>query len=161
MSEYGLKIGMKLSEVKSLLAKTNATDKTKKLIIDFCNNDIDGKITDDIELHMLNTWASGQDKIPMPKLESVGTTSRIFKSAVGYLGIDTVTERDSDSKTAHIQTEEPMFGGAFTNIEFKNSYLYDRNGDGYADKYHSTLTDGGVANSTFSSPRWINREMYF
>ncbi len=161
MADYGLKIGMTTSEVKSLLAKTDATDKTKKLIIEFCDKDLDKKITDKIELHMLKTWASGQEKVSMPKLETVGIASRMLKAAGGFLGVDSVTKSESNEKTAHIQTEKCSVGGALTHIEFKNSYLYDSDGDGYADKYHSVLTDGGVLNSTFGSPRWVDRKMYF
>ena len=155
------KIGMSTNEVKSLLAKTQATEKTKQLIINFCNNDIDHKITDEIELHMLNTWASGQEKIPMPKYEQVGKVAHFLKAASSYLGIDAVLERNCNNKTSHIRTEESAVGGALTHIEFKNSYLHDNDGDGYADKYESYLTDGGFLNSAFGSPRWINREMSF
>lgn len=50
----------------SNISRMNATDKTKQMIINCCNNDQDKKISNEIELAMLNSWASGSERVKMP-----------------------------------------------------------------------------------------------
>ena len=64
---FELRIGMTTQQVMSNISRMNATDKTKQMIINFCNNDQDKKISNEIELAMLNSWANGSEKVPMPK----------------------------------------------------------------------------------------------
>lgn len=127
MTDYGLKIGMTTSEVKALVAKTNASDKTKQFIFNFCNNDLDGKITDEIELHILNTWASGQEKIPMPKLND---KEGILEQYISQPEIESAARRIECNNGKH-QT-----------ISYSSLRDYDK--DGYADKYSSYYTPENV-----------------
>ena len=59
-------VGLMKNEVLSKLSSTSTTTKTKQYIENFWNNDKDGKITNEIELAMLESWASGFEKIKMP-----------------------------------------------------------------------------------------------
>jgi len=64
---FGLKIGMTTQQILSNINRMNTTDKTKQNIFNFCKYDSDGKITNIIELTMLESWANGSEKVPMPK----------------------------------------------------------------------------------------------
>ena len=66
-NSFTLKIGMTTQQVLSNISKMNTTDSTKQKIINFCNRDHDKKISNVIELTLLQSWASGSEKIPMPK----------------------------------------------------------------------------------------------
>ena len=69
-NNFELKVGMTTQQVLQNINRWNTTAKTKQFIINFCNSDHDKKITNDIELTMLNSWASGSEKVKMPdKLE--------------------------------------------------------------------------------------------
>ena len=59
-------IGLTKTEVLSKLPATSVTVKTRQFIENFWNNDADGKITNEIELAMLESWASGSEKIKLP-----------------------------------------------------------------------------------------------
>ncbi len=66
-NHFDLRIGMKTQQVLSNINRMNTTDTTKQKIINFCNRDHDKKISNVIELTMLQSWANGSDKVPMPK----------------------------------------------------------------------------------------------
>ena len=70
-NDFVLKIGMTTQQVMQNIGNMNATDKTKQLIINFCNNDYDKKITNEIELAMLDSWSKGSEKIKMPTAEGM------------------------------------------------------------------------------------------
>ena len=65
---YFFNIGMTKNEVLSKLKNTNATKETKQLIQNFWKSDHDGKVTNEIELTMLEAWANGSTQVPMPTL---------------------------------------------------------------------------------------------
>ena len=59
-------IGLTKAEVLMKIPTTMATAKTKEFIENFWNNDSDGKITNEIELAMLESWANGSERIKLP-----------------------------------------------------------------------------------------------
>ena len=61
-----LSIGMSKAQVMQGLKNVNLTASIKEKIGNFWANDRDGKITNEIELAMLDRWASGSEKIKMP-----------------------------------------------------------------------------------------------
>lgn len=63
---FELKIGMSTQQVISNISSMKANDKTKQFIINFCNSDEDKKVTNEVELAMLDSWASGLEKVKMP-----------------------------------------------------------------------------------------------
>ena len=65
-NSFEIKIGMTTQQVMANINKMNTTPKTKQAIIDFCNNDQDKIITNEIELTMLDSWSKGSEKINMP-----------------------------------------------------------------------------------------------
>ena len=49
-NDFEFRIGMTTQQVMSNISRMNVTDKTKQMIINFCNNDQDKKISNEIEL---------------------------------------------------------------------------------------------------------------
>ena len=142
MTEFKISIGMSINTIKNNIDKLpNASDKTKQLILNFCENDLDHKVSNDIELAILNSWANGSSKVPMPQKpseiskssyqtqEKYNTESRKIYS---YLTAENTAPdvfsywKDRNRAELHIQSY---------NREF-NDLLIDKNGDGYADERH-------------------------
>ena len=68
-----LYIGMPLLDIMNLLDKVNLQEKFRNNILNFCKQELqngDSKITNEIELAMLNAWINNSDKINMPELLS-------------------------------------------------------------------------------------------
>ncbi len=87
-----LYIGMPLLDIIDLLERINIQESFKNNILNFCRQELqngDSKISNEIELAMLNAWINNSDKINMPELLSDK-----------YKLIDVYTEnKDSETKT--------------------------------------------------------------
>lgn len=132
-------IGMTKQAVLSKLDGTKASAKTKQSIQNFWKTDEDGKITNEIELAMLDSWANGSEKVKMPTR--------------GEKEISKDVLRDSEYETiTHEYTSGSGKGDVFVSCKdfcekkiiqhtvFWNrygseyhDYLTDNDGDGYAD----------------------------
>ena len=134
MADFGFKIGMSVNEVKTLLAKVKVTNETKSLILSFCENDLDKKISDDIELNLLNTWASGEKEINMPNYEETSPVSFGVNSFCSIFG-GSVTYKSG----GHVYTTN--YAPLLKAVSENKSILYDNNGDGVADEYQSYYKD--------------------
>ena len=144
---FELRIGMTTQQVMSNISRMNATDKTKQMIINFCNNDQDKKISNEIELAMLNSWASGSEKVKMP------TADRMNKVNMSQVSISTTGVNDDGTDYKYYRTNNK---NRFLGISSDNSIVHttidiynhnsktnkctnvmdaltDNNGDGYAD----------------------------
>ena len=87
-----LYIGMPLLDIIDLLERINIQESFKNNILNFCRQELqngDSKISNEIELAMLNAWINNSDKINMPELLSDK-----------YKLTDVYTEnKDSETKT--------------------------------------------------------------
>ena len=157
MAEFKISIGMNTNTIKDNIDKLpNVSDKTKLLILNFCKNDLDGKVSNDIELTILNSWANGSTKVPMPQKPSEiskssyqaqekynSKSSKIYS----YLTAKDVAPdvfsywKDRNRAETHIQSY---------NREF-NDLLIDKDVDGYADERH--YYSGG-------DPRYCDADYY-
>lgn len=96
-----LYIGMPLLDVMELLEKINIQEIFKNNILNFCRQELqngDSKISNEIELAMLNAWINNSDKINMPELlldkyklidvytENKDFESKIFEEFLAYDG---------------------------------------------------------------------------
>ncbi|MGN0030864.1 MAG: hypothetical protein ACI37Q_02790 [Candidatus Gastranaerophilaceae bacterium] len=142
MTEFKISIGMSTNTIKSNIDKLpHVSDKTKKLILNFCKNDLDHKVSNDIELAMLNSWANGSSKVPMPQKPSeISKSSYNIQEKHNTKSIKTysyLTAKDAspdyfsyinygDSAETHIESYNRKF----------NDLLIDKDGDGYADERH-------------------------
>ena len=142
MTEFKISIGMSTNTIKTNIDKLpNVSDKTKQLILNFCKNDLDLKVSNDIELAMLNSWANGSTKVLMPQKPSEISESSYqsqekyntkSKKIYSYLTAKDVAPdvfsycKDSNKAVTHIQSY---------NREF-NDLLIDKDNDGYADERH-------------------------
>ena len=135
-------IGMTRSEAMSKLDTTQATDKTKQYIQNFWNTDKDGKVTNEIELAMLNSWASGSEKVKMPTkgkgnkpihtdIFGDGSRTEIWESKSNKRPIP------KDYKSVKYDSLNVVTGD-LSNTSWNDGkaedVLLDLNGDGYADK---------------------------
>ena len=128
-------VGMTKSEVMSKLGSTQSTEKTKQFIQNFWNTDIDGKVTNEIELAMLESWASGSKKVKMPtkgsKLISEGphTDNGLvisdYQSHSGTKDVFEIVKQMTRGIT--------MMVTATWNGNGQTDTLFDLDGDGYAD----------------------------
>ncbi len=119
-NDFGLKVGMTTQQVLNSISGMAVTDKTKQFIIDFCKNDFDKVITDEVELHVLNIWAKGQEKIPMPEIKSSGNKDICVQTRKDRVSVGKFFDKPNGSrKNTSITT------------------LFDDDKDGYADRYTS------------------------
>lgn len=144
---FELRIGMTTQQVMSNISRMNATEKTKQMIINFCNNDQDKKISNEIERAMLNSWASGSEKVKMPTADGMkqvkgepvgysfmfdknGTHGQLYRASNNrLLGIITGKNDTNITYTSHYSN----------NSSYRIDYLEDRNNDGYADVRNTFL----------------------
>lgn len=144
---FNISIGMSTQSIMGNLCKIKgATDKTKQMIINFCTSDLDGKVTNDIELSMLNAWANGQEQVPMPQkpsgkgwVKNTGDeTTRYYKgNQVFEYGIDIY-------KGKSIRTDIMEAGNIYSDT------LIDEDQDGYADKrFTSSKLTGKTVKEAF------------
>lgn len=140
----GLTVGTSINDVKAKIKYVKLEPNVKNALINFCSKDIDGKITDDVELYIINNYLSGKETIEMSKLgEKCATKSDFktllktaYKSLVGEPFTTTYVLRDACIS----HTNQKSFGGLThkgTNITF----VQDTNLDGKADLYVSTYWD--------------------
>ena len=131
MSDFGFKVGTSIGEVKNLAQKAKVSEDVQKLIFDFCDGDLDEVVTDDIELHILNTWFSNQKKVKMPD-KFTNLLSRLYNNAKSLLGLDNFYSNTFVNKKGHkctyITTE--LHTG-----ETVSAHVWDKDGDGYVDTY--------------------------
>jgi len=121
------RIGMKLDQVlKQVQAgSTGANNKTTELIFNFCKNDSDGKISNGNELAMLNAWASGSEKVAMPKPE--GLEANVDGHSVHF-----IRDKENNLDTTYepgVVTTGPASGPN----RYLTDMLIDNDGDGFAD----------------------------
>ncbi len=127
------KIGMKIEQVLNQVqsGQTKVNDKTKELIFNFCQNDTDGVISNGNELAMLNAWASGSEKVPMPKHKEAQTAEFVE----GHEHHSVMFEHDQENNL--FTTYEP---GAVLTSPMRGKdrdlkdILRDTDGDGFADE---------------------------
>ena len=124
---FELRIGMTTQQVMSNINNMNATDKTKQLIINFCNNDHDKKITDSVELAMLDSWSKGSEKVKMPTAEGMTevTSRNLQENVKEYRKGNNYLQITNDSDGVYLATY--LANGNVTNV------LGDTNKDGFAD----------------------------
>lgn len=136
-------IGMTKQAVLSKLDKTKATTQTKQLIQNFWQTDKDGKVTNEIELAMLNSWANGSEKVKMPtrgeKLEvsahghsesrpnDPNLTTKIYTSGSGEKDSLVIERNEKDGKYYDSVSW-------YKNDATRQDFLHDMNLDGYADR---------------------------
>ena len=170
-------IGMTKSEVMSKLGSTQATEKTKQFIQNFWNTDRDGKITNEIEQTMLNSWASGSEKVKMPTQGA----QKINESKYDNGGV--VYRYRSQSGNKHILTVWDNTK-SFTMYNGKKYYtpdmlvtwhgngqqdeLFDKDGDGYADRRDVNMNFDKDINTTHIDEKmdgnlaeWDPNKIYF
>ena len=148
---FELRIGMTTQQVMSNISRMNATDKTKQMIINFCNNDQDKKISNEMELAMLNSWASGSDRVIMPNADGL---KQLKSKPIGYMTVSNSEQgeklyRTSNSRLFGTVTNNKGENVAFSSHYydyskgfFKTDYLVDKDNDGYADyRQACTLQD--------------------
>lgn len=134
-NDFVLKIGMTTQQVMQNIGNMNANDKTKQLIINFCNNDHDKKITNEIELAMLDSWSKGSEKVKMPTAEGMTEVPN---------GVPPITLADAKEEKMYRASNNRLFGtikggmdsliACVTNKGYTNTdALFDNNSDGYAD----------------------------
>lgn len=144
---FELRIGMTTQQVMSNINNMNATDKTKQLIINFCNNDHDKKITNEIELAMLDNWSKGSEKVKMPTAE--GMTE--FKPFTSNNTVDKDTKYYYSGKNRMLAFMNRLSEGVNQCLSYNRTtyspqnndfvdWLTDTNQDGYADNRHLTTT---------------------
>lgn len=138
----GLEIGMSMNAVKAYIGKSKLEQNTKKMIIDFCSKDLDGKITDNIELYILNNYISGKKDINMSKLkDKCAATGENVQTLLGkaykYMTGKPVTLTNGNNDLCTAQTEIKSFGGLSQKSK-NNTLIQDTNKDGKADLYMST-----------------------
>ena len=148
-NSFELKIGMTTQEVLQNIGKLNTTAKTKQFIINFCNNDQDKKITNDIELAMLNSWANGSEKVKMPPKKPSGkgweTSDGVFYERTlrdskgnGYAEETYDSQKRGDKKGRFTLW---MYNDAMKYWDnpkknptiYPRDQIFDTNNDGYAD----------------------------
>lgn len=107
---FKLTIGMTTQQVMSNISRMNATDKTKQMIINFCNNDEDKKISNEIELAMLDSWANGSEKVKMPNANGMKEIPLIDDNSP--LGYDIMGTDGKDNKLFRA-SKNRLFGNFF------------------------------------------------
>jgi len=90
MSDFKITVGMSTQGIlQNLNSLQNLSDKSKQLIINFCNNDKDKRVTNEIELAMLDSYVNNQEKVSMPKpvglRDITGTKEAKKYSSIGSL----------------------------------------------------------------------------
>lgn len=137
---FKLTIGMTTQQVMSNIDRMNATDKTKQMIINFCNNDEDKKISNEIELAMLDSWANGSEKVKMPSADGKKRISskeaitrgvifdKIDNKASYYRGA-----RNSVFGTLTRDGSAVAYSSRYINYNPTVDELRDTDNDGYAD----------------------------
>ena len=151
-------IGMGRSEFMSKLDANKVTQSTNKKIENFWKTDKDGQITNEIELAMLDSWASGSDKVKMPegKKELKIPTYLAQKTQLS----DESYYSESNKKQKPIRYELPksaeileIYKNRSDETKVRWSFndsllvdtLVDNDGDGYADS-RSYLSYGEYTN---------------
>lgn len=133
---FDLRIGMTTQQVMSNINNMNATDKTKQLIINFCNNDHDKKITNKIELAMLDSWSKGSEKVKMPTSEGMKEHKWPHLDEENK---NTKYYRAENRELSFRTDENGLSCAAYTwrvynpNEKTYTNVLNDSNSDGYAD----------------------------
>ena len=135
-------IGMSKSEVISKLDSTQATEKTKQYIKNFWNTDRDGKITNEIENAMLNSWASGSEKVKMPtqgvlkssetKFNNGGVVYKYQSHSGNKYTLTVWDNRESFIMYGNKKISTPDMTVIWSG-NGQDDRLFDRDGDGYAD----------------------------
>jgi len=144
MGNFKINIGTSTADIMNNLKNlSSATNSTRQKIINFCKSDVDGIVTNTIECTMLNTWAGGKEKIPMPK--------KPLEDGYKYI--------NGKYKNTQNNTIYNIYGGGnsrdnFTLFEYekKDGYrdiLDDRDGDGFADVRQ--------VNDSYISNPWVQR----
>ena len=127
-------IGMTKSEVMSKLGSTQSTEKTKQFIQNFWNTDIDGKVTNEIELAMLDSWASGSERVKMPTkgAKKIAQDTVFDKSTVHYYSSKSGAKHTFTFWDGNAAKGDCM-DIATWNGNGQEDKLFDLDGDGYAD----------------------------
>lgn len=175
-NDFEFRIGMTTQQVISSISRTNATDKTKQMIINFCNNDQDKKISNEIELAMLNSWASGSEKVKMPTADRMNKVniSQVSARAVGvnddgthykyyrtnnknrFLGIS------SDNSIVHTTIDIYNHNSKTNKCTNVMDTLTDNNSDGYADirsTHYSNSNNEDEDEETFFETNYIDNNL--
>ena len=140
-NDFEFRIGMTTQQVISSISRTNATDKTKQMIINFCNNDQDKKISDEVELTMLNSWASGSEKIKMPaepKDKPLSVETYKYRTLKTYKAGN--ADKISFARFTNGTNVFTSFPATQSKYDTQNQ-LIDTDGDGYADRRETTYDD--------------------
>lgn len=145
MGEFKINIGMSTSDImKNINNLKNSTKTTRQNIINFCKQDVDGKVTNTIEYTMLNAWISGSEKIPMPQ--------KPVEQGYKYIDDKYVNSQNDTfyQKTRSQNTNDNLFI-----YETKDGYcdtLADSDNDGYADNRQ--------VNDSYIKNPWVQRFDY-
>ena len=139
MTEFKISVGMSTNTIKNNIDKlSNVTNKTKQLIFNFCKNDQDHKVSNEIELSMLESWANGSEKVKMPTPE--GMQKLETNTPIGYSFFGLINENKSlyrASKNRLFQLYQNYAASSHYADGTANSpildVLNDKDQDGYAD----------------------------
>jgi hypothetical protein len=137
MVGVNLKVGLSIDNVKEIANKSNVSEEIRTLIFDFCEKDFDKKITDDIELHILKTWLSGEKRVTMPNLKKSSIWSG-FATGIKILFGQNVALKHNVGDIESIETYEIGFGGLCNLKNRTQSSLFDIDRNGYAELYQTT-----------------------
>ena len=132
-------IGMTKQAVLSKLDGTKATAQTKQLIQNFWKTDADGKITNEIELAMLDSWANGSEKVKMPtrgrELINKGSNPYDRKEVVFNYTSSSAIEGDRLTFDTYRVGDKYYDAASWCKKDCtRQDILIDKNRDGYADK---------------------------
>lgn len=160
-------IGMPLICLMDLIDNKKVQPKYKEMILNYCKQELelgDSKISNELELSMLNAWFKNTSKVKMPKIsdkfELISTFSTqqkdITKIFEKYKYIDGTyyikcTYKDLKGKTVQTQLahrnvtmEEILTQGGVEDI------LFDTNNDGYANSRMIEKSDRNMQSENFS-----------
>ena len=151
---FELRIGMTTQQVMSNINNMNATDKTKQLIINFCNNDHDKKITNKIELAMLDSWSKGSEKVKMPTAKDI---TKVDENTARNKGFSIIIGNESTKAKLYQVNNNEIFGVIKDNY---NHDVYSSHKHSYMDEMRDANVDGYADERKLFSSTYINDNKY-
>ncbi len=120
-----LQIGMTKQEAKSIIKKMSVPREMKRLIKNFWQKDADQRITNEVELSMLKSWAMGSRKVAMPH----GNGMSVFEGNGNFGEIEKHYETYvSDSQRGYYDKQPGQFD-MFVKAQYKNTVTGEESND--------------------------------
>ena len=147
MTDFKITVGMSTqSLLQNLNSLPNLSDKSKQLIINFCNNDKDKRVTNEIELAMLDSYVKNQEKVSVPKPDGMkDITGTKEEKNYSYIGSYRKTYKASNNRILGFSENGFVYNNTANNPN-RLDVLVDSDTDGFAN-YRITIesVDGGDA----------------